>query len=154
MKILLTGHCHVKDHLLKLAITDSPIYGRCHMATKSASHIFCECVALDELIFSSLGKHFMERSDYYEIVLRKILHFVRGTGLLAEYRIWGCTDQDIVAVQGSRTPHFYPITLILQEKKSLVYAMFWGERNYHVIEEKPVYACLIKLSWYFQFCCS
>jgi hypothetical protein len=86
-------------------------------ATKSASHILCEYVALDELIFSSLGKHFMERSDYYEIVLRKILHFVRGTGLLAEYRIWVCTDQEMVAVQGSRTPHFLPHNVDSSEKK-------------------------------------
>jgi hypothetical protein len=28
--------------------TDSPIWGGCHMATGTASHILCECVTLPE----------------------------------------------------------------------------------------------------------
>jgi hypothetical protein len=44
----------------------------------------------------------MEPSAYDEIPLRKIMYFVRGTGLLAEYSRWGRTiDQEMVAVQGS-----------------------------------------------------
>jgi hypothetical protein len=35
--------------------------------------------------------------------LRKILYFIGGTGLLAEWERWGCTiDQKMVEVQGSR----------------------------------------------------
>jgi hypothetical protein len=52
------------------------------MDTETTSQILCECVALAELIFRCLGKHFM--SDYDEILLCKILNFIRGTGLLAE----------------------------------------------------------------------
>jgi hypothetical protein len=40
--------------------------------------------ALPEFRFRRLGKHFMEPSDYDEIMLRKTLFFVRGMGLLAE----------------------------------------------------------------------
>jgi hypothetical protein len=54
------------------------------METKTASHILCEYVALDELRFSCLGKHFMNPSNCDEIPLCKILYFVRGTGLLVE----------------------------------------------------------------------
>jgi hypothetical protein len=81
---MLMGHCHLKGHLFKLGISDSPICGRGHMETETASHILCEYVALDELRFSCLGKHFMNPSNCDEIPLCKILYFVRGTGLLVE----------------------------------------------------------------------
>jgi hypothetical protein len=37
---------------------DSPICGRCHTATETASHILCECVALAKFRFHRLGKYF------------------------------------------------------------------------------------------------
>jgi hypothetical protein len=40
---LLTGHCHLKGHLFKLGIIDSPCE-KYHMETETASHILCECV--------------------------------------------------------------------------------------------------------------
>jgi hypothetical protein len=36
---------------------------------QTASHILCKCVALAELRFLRLGKHFVETSDYDEIPL-------------------------------------------------------------------------------------
>jgi hypothetical protein len=39
---------------------------------------------LAELKFRYLGKLFIERSNYDEIPLCKILYFIRGTELLAE----------------------------------------------------------------------
>jgi hypothetical protein len=39
---------------------------------------------MSEFKFRRLGKYFMERRDYDNILLCKILYFVRGTGLLAE----------------------------------------------------------------------
>jgi hypothetical protein len=77
---LLTGHCNLKGNLFKLGITDSPICGRCqsHMSFVSV------CVALIELRFCHLSKHFMEPSIYDEIPLCKIMYFIGGLGLLAE----------------------------------------------------------------------
>jgi hypothetical protein len=56
------------------------------METDIASHILCECVALGEIRFCCLGKHFMDPSndDDDKILLCKILYFVGGMGLLAE----------------------------------------------------------------------
>jgi hypothetical protein len=42
---------------------DDPTCGRCHKETETASHTLRECVALVELRFCILGKHFMEPSD-------------------------------------------------------------------------------------------
>jgi hypothetical protein len=53
------------------------------MEIETPSHILLECVALAELRYRRLGKHFMEPSDD-EIPLCKILYFARGTGLLVE----------------------------------------------------------------------
>jgi hypothetical protein len=75
---LLTGHCHLQGHLFKLGTIDSPICERRHMETETASHILYECVALAELRFYRLCKHFMEPRDYDEIPL------CMRTGLLTE----------------------------------------------------------------------
>jgi hypothetical protein len=40
--------------------------------------------ALAEFKFCCLGKYFMEPSDYDEILLCKVLYFVKDMGLLAE----------------------------------------------------------------------
>jgi hypothetical protein len=64
---------------LKLGIFYSPICKRCQVETETTSYMLCECVALAELIFCHLRKHFMELCDYDEIPLCKILYFLRGT---------------------------------------------------------------------------
>jgi hypothetical protein len=92
------GRCHPLQCSLVVEITDSPVCERCHNGTEIASHIRRECDALVILKIRWLGKHVMERSDYDEIPLCKILYFVGGTGLLAECRRWGrVKDQKMVA---------------------------------------------------------
>jgi hypothetical protein len=78
----LGGHCHLKSHIFKLGVTDSPSYGRCHMGTETSSHILCECAPLAELRFCFLCADFMAPSDHEEVLLRKILYFIKGKGLL------------------------------------------------------------------------
>jgi hypothetical protein len=86
VKGLLTGHCHLKGHLFKLDLTDSPTCGRFHMKTQTASHILCECLTLAKLRFHCLSTHITELSHYDEIPLCKILYFNSGMGLLAEIK--------------------------------------------------------------------
>jgi hypothetical protein len=43
---LLTGHCHLKGHLLKLGLTDDPICERCLEEDESTTHISCVIVRL------------------------------------------------------------------------------------------------------------
>jgi hypothetical protein len=51
--------------------------------------------------WNKISTHFMELRNYYEILLRKILHFVRGTGILAEWSTWEHkVDDKMVPVQG------------------------------------------------------
>jgi hypothetical protein len=54
------------------------------METKTGSHILCECLTLAELRFCHSHKHFMELSYYDKILLCKLLHFVRRTGLVMD----------------------------------------------------------------------
>jgi hypothetical protein len=76
---------------------------------ETASYVLCECQDSAGLRPRRLGKHFIEQSDRDRIALCKVLYFVGGTGLLAE---WKCTiDQKMVAVQGSPCA---PIRLILE----------------------------------------
>jgi hypothetical protein len=67
---LLTGHCHLQGHIFKLGISDNHICWRCYMERGTVSHILCEWVVSAGLTFPHLGKHFMELSDYDEILLR------------------------------------------------------------------------------------
>jgi len=67
--------------------------------------------ALAELKFRRLWKHFMEPSDYDEVPSCKLLYYVRGTGLLAEYSRWRRTiDHIMIVVHGSPCA---PTSLIL-----------------------------------------
>ena len=81
---LLTGHCHLKGHLFKLGLVNSPEYNRCKQASEMASHVLCDCEALATLRFRHLGHHFMKPGDFEDISVSKILHFVQGAGLLNE----------------------------------------------------------------------
>jgi hypothetical protein len=43
----------------------------------------------------------MERSDHDTILLYKILCFIEGMGLLAEWKRWGCATDQMVTVNGT-----------------------------------------------------
>jgi hypothetical protein len=81
---LLTGHCHLKGHLFKLGLLNSPDCNRCKQASEMASHVLCDCEALATLRFRHLGHHFMKPGDFEDISVSKIPHFVQGAGLLNE----------------------------------------------------------------------
>jgi hypothetical protein len=55
---LLTGHCHLKGHLFKMGLTESPTCERCLEKEESATHILCECEAIAYLRFRHLGHYF------------------------------------------------------------------------------------------------
>jgi hypothetical protein len=46
---LLTGHCHVKGHLFKPGLIDSPGCDSCKHASETAPHVLCDCGALTVL---------------------------------------------------------------------------------------------------------
>jgi hypothetical protein len=52
---LLRGHCHLKGHLHKLGLVNSPECDRCKHASEAASHALCDCEALAALRFTRLG---------------------------------------------------------------------------------------------------
>jgi hypothetical protein len=67
---LLTGHCHLEGHLLKMGLTYSAIFERCLEEDESATHILCDCEAIAYLRFRHLGHYFMERDDYQDAPIR------------------------------------------------------------------------------------
>jgi hypothetical protein len=79
---LLTGHCHLKGHLFKLGLINDPICERCQEEDESATHILCDCEAVAHIRFRHRDQFFMEPSDYYDVPIDKLLHFIRGVGLI------------------------------------------------------------------------
>jgi hypothetical protein len=79
---LFTGHCHLKGHLFKLGLVDSPECDRCKQASETASHVLCNCEALAALRFRYLGHYFMKPGDFKDISVSRLLHFVQSAGLL------------------------------------------------------------------------
>jgi hypothetical protein len=77
---LYTGHCHLKEHLFKMGLTNDPICERYWEADESATHALCDCEALAHLRFP-LGQFFLEPGDFYDIPIGKVLHFIRSVGL-------------------------------------------------------------------------
>jgi hypothetical protein len=70
------GACHLKGHLFKMGLTDSPICERCLEKEELATHILCDCEAIAYLRFRHLGHHFMEPGDYHDTP--------------ASSEVWGC----------------------------------------------------------------
>jgi hypothetical protein len=81
---LVTGHCHLKGRLFKLGLTDDPICERRIEDDTSATHILCDCEAVAYLRFRHLRQFFMEPRDYYNAPIYKVLHFIRGVGLIKD----------------------------------------------------------------------
>jgi hypothetical protein len=79
---LLKGHWHLKGHLFKLGLINDPICERCLEEEESTTHILCDCEAVAHITFLHLCQSFMERSDYYDAPIDKVLHFIRGVGLI------------------------------------------------------------------------
>jgi hypothetical protein len=71
-----------KRHLFEPGLTDDPTCERCLEEEESATHILCDCEAIAYLRFRHLGQFFMEPSDYYDVPVNKVLHFIRGVGLI------------------------------------------------------------------------
>jgi hypothetical protein len=63
---LLTGHCHLKGHLFKLGLGDSPTCERCQEKDETVTHVLYECEALAHRRLRHLGQYFMEPSDYFD----------------------------------------------------------------------------------------
>jgi hypothetical protein len=81
---LLTGHCHLKGHLFKLGLTVDPICERCLDDDESSIHILCDCEAVAYTRFRHLGQYFMEPSDYYDVPIDKVVHFIRSVRLIKD----------------------------------------------------------------------
>jgi hypothetical protein len=65
-----------------LGLTNDPICERCLEEDQSAIHILCDCEAVAHIRFRHLGQFFLETSDYYDAPIEKVLHFIRGVGLI------------------------------------------------------------------------
>jgi hypothetical protein len=71
-----------KRNLFKLGLINDPFWEKCLEEDESATHILCDCEAVAHIRFRQLGQFFMEASDYYDAPIDKVLHFIRGVGLI------------------------------------------------------------------------
>jgi hypothetical protein len=76
---LLTGHCHLKEHLFKPRLVSSPKCERCKQSSEMASYILHDCKVLATKRFKH---HFMRPGDFEDISVSQILPFVQGAGML------------------------------------------------------------------------
>jgi hypothetical protein len=51
-------------------------------AVKYGATDLCDCEAVAQIRFRHLGQFFMDPSDYYDAPIDKVLHFIRGVGLI------------------------------------------------------------------------
>jgi hypothetical protein len=65
-----------------MGLTDDPTCERCLEEDESAKHILCDCEAIANLWFRHVGQFFMEPSDYYDVHINRVLHFIWSVGLI------------------------------------------------------------------------
>jgi hypothetical protein len=80
---LLTGHCHLKGHLLKLGVLNNPSCEWCLEKEESATNkiLVCYFEAIAYLRFRHKGHYFMDPSDYRDVPIRRVLRLIRTVGL-------------------------------------------------------------------------
>jgi len=71
MAELLTGHCHLKGHMFKLGLVNSPEHESCKQAPETASDFLYDCVALATLRFRHLSCCFMKPATWRTSLLGK-----------------------------------------------------------------------------------
>jgi hypothetical protein len=74
------GHCHLKAHLFKMGLMNSPICEKCLEKYVSVTHILCACEATVYLKFRHLGHYFMESGGYQDAPIRYYTSF----------KVWVC----------------------------------------------------------------
>jgi hypothetical protein len=108
---LVTGQCHLlKGLLFRLGLANYPTCERCHNKDGGPPHVLCNCEVQVELRFYHLRLGFIESSgikasDYHEVPLSKVLHFIQSVGLLcvelykeeARY-IWDSRDASTISL--------------------------------------------------------
>jgi ribonuclease HI len=117
---LYTGHCHLNRHLFKMGLMNDPICERCLEADESATYVLHDCEALAHLRFRHLGQFFMEPDDFYDVPIRKVLHFIRSVGLTKGYSKGKHNRSEMVAVLGpNETLPYHIHTYILRQPATL-----------------------------------
>jgi hypothetical protein len=78
-----TGHSHLKEHLFKQGQVNNPKCDRCKLESETASHILGDYKPLATFRIRHLS-HIMKPGDFEHISVSKILHLLKGVGLLNE----------------------------------------------------------------------
>jgi hypothetical protein len=65
------SHCHLKGHLSKLGLANSPRCQSCLQKGELGKHILCDCEATAYLRFRHMGHYFMKPSDCYDAPYEK-----------------------------------------------------------------------------------
>jgi hypothetical protein len=81
---LRTGYSHLKGHVFKKGLVNSPKCHRCKQASETASRVLGDCEALATLRCRHVDHHTMIPGDFEDIAVSRILHFVQGVGVLNE----------------------------------------------------------------------
>jgi hypothetical protein len=78
------------------------------MNKATQAYILCDCEAIAHIRFRHLGQFFMEPSDYYDAPINKVLHFIRGVGLI---KINKGEAQQIIKGSRARTGMVHPLSI-------------------------------------------
>lgn len=78
---LLTGHCKLRGHLTKIGLEDNNVCRFCNEAGETPEHILGKCGALNQIRFSNLGAHQIEKESFPSLNPLQILQFVKDSKL-------------------------------------------------------------------------
>jgi hypothetical protein len=77
---LVTGHCYLRENLLKPGLLGSSKCDRCKQALEMASHVLCDCEALAVVRFRHQDHHFLQPGNFADIFMSKVLHCIQSVG--------------------------------------------------------------------------
>lgn len=72
---LITGHCKVNNHLVKLRLRDDPDCDLCGRDRETAEHLLCKCEALSNIRLGLYGRASIDAKDLLKDSLQKLIYF-------------------------------------------------------------------------------
>lgn len=74
---LITGHCKLNQHLVRLRLRDDPDCDLCGTAIETAKHIICDCKEIGPIRQNLYGAHTIKPEDLCKFPLQKLVTFYK-----------------------------------------------------------------------------
>lgn len=79
---ILTGHCHLRKHLHRMGLSDTPLCRGCEQEDETVEHILCECPTLSQIRYFLFGEYRLTQANMRELPSGDVITYFKQVGWL------------------------------------------------------------------------